>query len=212
MNVSVHDPLAAFLETTGMKPTAARERYRIPLGTIRSAGDYVAGLRPRVRHEARRYLRRAEEAGITVRVHAPPIDAGLLSQVAELLGYTADRHNPGYYPPDRVVPFLRSVGPALRIIALWLGDRVIAAGICFVDGRVFHGWALGVRPEAVRPETRGLFSPFVILIVATVSTALAENCSLVEVGRTNGEWKQRHGAVGLRLASWLTPAGDAQHA
>jgi len=202
INVSARDPLGECLETIGIRRAPARERYRIPLGGIRSVEDYLAGLRPRIRHEARRCLRRAQEAGVTVRVHAPPASAGLLSQVAELLGHTADRHNPGYYPPHLVVPFLRSVGPTLRIIALWQGGRAIAVGICFADGRVFHAWALGVRPG-----TKGHFSPFVILLVATVSAALAEDCGLIELGRTNGEWKQRHGAVGLRLASWLAMDG-----
>jgi predicted N-acyltransferase len=204
VNVARHEWLGRCLDHLGITPIPARERYRLQLGPVASVGDYVAGLPPRVRHEARRCLRRAEDAGVTVRVDSPPLDAGLLSRVAELLSYTAERHNPGYYPPHLTAPFLRAVGPTLRIISLWRSGRAIAAGICFHEGRVFHGWALGVDPEE-RAQAR--YSPFLVLLVATVETALASRCVTVELGRTNGEWKQRHGARPVELTSWLVGDG-----
>lgn len=198
INVARRGPLGERLRALGLDVVPARDRYRVTLDGVRSVEEYLAHLSAHVRHEVRRNERRAAEAGVTVQVHVPPIDAGLLDRTAELCKYTADRHNPGYYPPSLFAPFLASVGSSLRIIAIVRANRTITVGICFKDGRTFHGWALGVDPEE-----EGRYSPFLVLLMATIETALAEGCAQIELGRTNDEWKQRHGARRVEMASWL---------
>jgi CelD/BcsL family acetyltransferase involved in cellulose biosynthesis len=207
VNVARADPLAGHLADLGAVERERNPRYRLELGASIALGDYEAALPAAVRQELRRHRRRAARAGADPVVFAPPLPAEVVDRTCELLGETDRRYNPGYYPAESMAHLLRHGGPAVRVLALSQGPALSAVSVSFVDDGVWHNWAIGVDRAAVDG-----FSPYTVLLAAAVELALAHGCDRIEMGRTNGSWKQRFGARPVELRAWETPVGNGQPA
>jgi hypothetical protein len=200
LNVASGGPLGGLLGGTGLAPRARGPRYRLSLDPVRSLDGYCAALPSSARQDLRRHLRRAAAVGLEPAVHAPPFDDGTVRRTVELLGHTEARYNPGYYPAGPFGHLLRTGGPQLRLIALPAvpGGPPAAVSVSFVDPPVLHNWSIGVDRDAGWPV-----SPYLVLLAGSVELALAAGCRTVEMGRTNGGWKERFGAHPVPLDGWL---------
>jgi Acetyltransferase (GNAT) domain len=210
LNVATGGPLAESLAATGLRPRARGPRYRLVLDAVECIDAYVAGLPSSARADLRRHGRRAGALGLEPVVLGPPFDDATVDRTVELLGHTEARYNPGYYPATPLAHLLRTGGPQLRVIAMPAGPGgpPAAASVSFVDPPVLHNWAIGVDRDARWPV-----SPYLVLLGRTVALALAAGCRTVEMGRTNGSWKERFGARPVPLDGWLAePAGSGTRA
>jgi hypothetical protein len=207
LNVASGGPLAKLLGERGLTPRARGPRYRLSLDAVGSLDAYCAALTSSARQDLRRHARRAAGLGLEPAVHAPPFDEDIVRHAVELLAHTEARYNPGYYPAGPLAHLLRTGGPQLRLVALpaAAGGPPAAVSVSFMDTPVLHNWAIGVDPDAGWPV-----SPYLVLLARTVELALAAGCRTVEMGRTNGGWKERFGARPVPLDGWLEqlPAAD----
>jgi GNAT acetyltransferase-like protein len=197
VNVASGDSLDADLRALGLVNRPRNPRFRLELGDVTTTAGYEAVLPSGVRQELRRHRRLAARAGAEPVLFEPPLTAEVVAGTCALLQRTDHHYNPGYYPAAALAHLLGHGGPAVRVAALVKDDVLIAASVSFVDGPVWHNWAIGVDREA----TRG-FSPYTVLLGATVDMALKHGCDRIEMGRTNADWKQRFGARPVELCSW----------
>lgn len=177
------------------RPT--RPRYRISLEGVRSLADHLGRLRPRVRQDFRRQLRKAARDGAETKVLAPPFPPALVERVCELLEGT----EPRYYRPEPLAHLLSRRGTSIRLPVITIGSEVVAASYSFLDPPTLNNWAIGVDPSL-----RSRFSPYAVLLARSIDFALATGCSAIELGRTNGDWKQRVGASAIDLVWWTGEA------
>jgi hypothetical protein len=209
VNVASDNPVCSHLRGCGMRGNPIHARYRIPLSGFDCSLDYIGNLRPRVRQEVRRHLRLAERAGAVVSVGVPTEVE--LTEAARLCKLTAAKHNNAeWYEPTRLYGFLDGFRSDIRLVSVRMADRVVASSISFVDGTRFHNWAGGTERLGSLP-----FSPYIVLLVATLSAAIAAGCAVLEGGRSNDHWKERLGMQRTELWGWLgsatTAGGSAPH-
>ena len=196
INIPRESALTPLLRESPLNPTAADARYRLDLTSIHTVDDYLATVPSKARGDLRRQFRRARSAG--VHIGSQPATPERLHQVAALCAATATKHgNPTWYEPAVLAAFARQVD-GLRLITAERAGEVLAASLSFKDGSTFHNWAGGSVPFA-----RLRFSPYAVLLLATVEAALTEHCTLLEGGRRNDAWKQRLGFTRVSLVSWL---------
>jgi CelD/BcsL family acetyltransferase involved in cellulose biosynthesis len=158
--------------------------------------DYLATLTKRARHEIRRKVRRAQDAGIVAltRVAAP------LEHVETFIDLHQRRWgDDGLFPPtpagDQSRTFLRRLfelfGPdgPLALSLLTVGDDTIAAGLTFETDDALLYYNAGIDPAA-----RDL-SPGVVLVHAYVERAVAAGIRRFDFLRGDERYKYEWGAV-----------------
>ncbi len=194
MNVAQDGQLARLLPLAGFAPEPIDARYVLDLAPFRTIDDYLMHLRPRPRQEIKRHLRRAFACGAEVTVGPP--SSHDMATVAQLCRITSAKHgNPDWYLPDRLCSFVMACRDRTRLVAIRIDGRIVAASISFTDGWRFHNWAAGTVAL-----DRLEFSPYLVLMRATIDTALREGCTMLEGGRRNDGWKER---LGLRRVNLL---------
>ncbi|HET9898227.1 MAG TPA: GNAT family N-acetyltransferase [Streptosporangiaceae bacterium] len=206
VNLEADGPLSRYLATTGATRGSRGDRYRIDSTGIRTFDDHLARLPRSVRQDARRQIRKANGAGIASRVYRPPLPDLVVRRVCELMEITGRRYNPGFYDGGRIERLITGAGPELCILTLESGQAVVAASISFLCGTTLHNWAIGAEPALLE-----LCSPFTVLLKLSAELAADHHCRWIELGRINGPWKCRMGAVPVPLESWMsTPARAGQ--
>ena len=193
-NLDLTGPVAAAAGQD--KLAAGSPRYRLVPGPGANRDDHLAGLGPSSRRTMRKYLRRASEAGL--KVSFEPAGASLDEAVLRMCLATADKHAPGYYPPEPLAALLRALGPDCRILRLELGGQLIACSVCLLDATAAHFWAGG----SCYPDDLN-WSPQYVLFGEELAHGFAAGREVVEFGRRNDEFKARHGLTPHRLASWV---------
>lgn len=192
-NLDLTGALATAVGAPGLVASAVR--YRLTPAPGHTVERHLEAVGRSSRRTMRKYLRRAEEAGL--RAEMAPVDNGLADDVLELCLATADKRAPGYYPPDRLAHLLRALGPSCAILRLELGGRLLACSICLLDHYRAHFWAGGsLYPEELN------WSPQYVLFAAELRYGLAIGRPELEFGRRNDEFKRRYGLVPTRLGSW----------
>lgn len=186
VNIALDEPLAGHLRAIGVPVEPTVPRYRLPLRPDGPAclDQHLAMIGRASRRTLRLYRNRAERAGaqvITVSGAAAP-------DVLELCLKTADKHAPGYYPPERLGALIKHLGPACQVIRLELEGRLLATSICLYDKSRIHAWSGGsLYPTELN------WSPQYVLFAAELQTAMASGLPMMECGRRNDEFKSRHG-------------------
>ena len=201
MNMPAEGALAGLLAETGTPVHPIDARYQLDLRGMRSADDYLARLRPRPRQEMRRHLRLMESLGYRLTVGPPePAD---MAAAARLCQVTSAKHgNPGWYDPERLTRFGTELHRFVNLVTIRRGSDLAAASISLLDGHRFHNWAAGTQ----RLDDLG-FSPYQVMLHATVQAAIDNGCTLLEGGRRNDAWKERLGLSRQLLLGCLVPAG-----
>jgi predicted N-acyltransferase len=148
------------------------------------------------RRTMRKYCRRAAEDGLRASFLAPA--DGLADDVLALCLATADKHAPGYYPPEALARLLRSLGDNCRILRLELDGELLACSICLLDADSAHFWAGGsLYPAELN------WSPQYVLFAEELAHGFASGKPFLEFGRRNDEFKLRYGLRPQPLASWV---------
>lgn len=148
------------------------------------------------RRTMRKYCRRAAEDGLRVSFLAPA--DGLADDVLALCLATADKHAPGYYPPQALAKLLRSLGEDCRILRLELDGELLACSICLLDADSAHFWAGGsLYPQELN------WSPQYVLFAEELAHGFASGKPILEFGRRNDEFKLRYALQPRPLASWV---------
>lgn len=196
LNVAEDGPLLPLLQGAGLRARRMDTRFVLPLEGLETADAYLATVRPRARQEMRRHWRRAMAAGARVSVGRPgPAE---LAQAARLCRLTAARHgNDGWYPEGPLAGLICAV-EQVRLLWLRMPAAPAAVGVCFHDGDRFHNWAVGLD-YAAAPG----FSPYSVLTLASVTTAMQLGCRVLEAGRRNDWFKLRYGMSAVPLHGCL---------
>lgn len=193
VNVPLKEPLARHLTAAGVGIEETVPRYRLLLaGGPASLNDHLASVGRASRRTLRHYVRRAEHAGavITVREGREVLDQAVL----DLCLATADKHAPGYYPPDRLAALVEQLGTDCRIIRLELDGELLAVSICMLDRTRMHAWAGG---SLYPPELN--WSPQYVLFAAELRAGFESGRAVLECGRRNDEFKSRYQLKAHRL-------------
>lgn len=197
VNFEDGSPLAAAMSATGRQAAAIDARYTLDLRRYRSADDYLTTLSRKARQDFRRHLRLADRAGAEVTVRLP--DRATMAQTAKLCAATSAKHgNPNWYQQETLVGFVCSLPAQARLVTIGIGGAPVAASISFLDGRRFHNWTAGSAGLSTLP-----FSPYLVLLHATIDAAIKEGCTILEGGRRNDAWKQRLGFTRRPLLGWV---------
>ncbi len=204
VNVEQGGALAAALAATGRRATAIDARYTLDLRPYRTADDYLVTLGRKARQDIRRHLRLADRAGAEVTVRVP--DRATMRRAAQLCVATSAKHgNRGWYREDALASFVCSLPGQARLVTIRVDGVPVAVSISFLDGRRFHNWTAGSTGYSSLA-----FSPYLVLLHATIAAAIAEGCTLLEGGRRNDDWKRRLNFTRRPLLGWVagSPALD----
>jgi Acetyltransferase (GNAT) domain len=196
LNVAEPGLLLPLLRGAGLDAQRMDTRFVLPLDGLETIDAYLAGIRPRARQEMRRHWRRAMAAGARVSLGRPePAD---LAEAARLCRLTAAKHgNDGWYPEGPLIGMMCAL-EQVRLLWLRVPAGPAAVGVCFHDGDRFHNWAVGLDYAAAAG-----FSPYSVLTLASVSTAMELGCRLLEAGRRNDWFKLRYGMSAVPLYACL---------
>lgn len=201
VNVPRQGPLGAALEAIGLTAQTTTPRYRMDLrGPRRAAEDHLTRVGRASRKTLRAYVRRAERAGVAITV-----DTGIRQldeDVLNLCRATADKHAPGYYPPDPLAALIAALGTNCRIIRMDLDGQLLAASICLYDDTRMHAWAGGCRyPQELN------WSPQYVLFWGELTAGFGSGRPVLECGRRNDEFKRRFGLAPVELTKVVAYRG-----
>lgn len=187
VNVALREPLARSLGKVGVRLEETAPRYRLSLtDPSLSLESHLAGVGRQSRRGLRKQVNRAVRAGarFTLRTGSRALDR----KVLDLCLATADKHAPGYYPPDALAALVTGLGDGCRILRVELAGELLAASVCLYDRDRMHTWAGGCR----YPDTLN-WSPQYVLFHAELAAAFAHRPAVLECGRRNDEFKLRYG-------------------
>lgn len=197
VNIPWQGDLAGLLAEAGLPGQETTPRYRLPIPPEGlTLDDHLATIGRASRRSLRQYMRRAERAGarITFEEGATVLDDAALA----LCTATADKHAPGYYPPEELSALIRALGPDCRILRIELDGVLQAVSICLLDEQRAHFWAGGcLYPEELN------WSPQYVLFGAELEYGMASGKPVVEFGRRNDEFKRRYGLHPQRLGRFM---------
>jgi predicted N-acyltransferase len=197
VNVQRGSEFGQELRANGLPARHIIDRWAADLTGVTSYDHYLARLGERARANLRRNERRSVEAGVTVEVL--PVTAAALDEITVLCGKTASRFdNNDFYPRGRFQAFVRAIGEAAHVIEVRQRGRLVAVGICLADATRFHTWTCGVDYAV-----DGNYSPYGVLFAESVRLAIRLGKPVLEGGRSNGAFKQRHGLSARHLDAVL---------
>ncbi|MGZ3144170.1 GNAT family N-acetyltransferase [Lentzea chajnantorensis] len=175
------------LRANGLPARHLVDRWAADLTGVTDYEHYLSRLGERARANLRRNERRAREAGVTTEVL--PVASASLDEITPLCGRTAARfENGGFYPEGTFAKFVLALGERAHVIEVRQRGRLVAAGVCLTDATRFHTWTCGVDYSV-----DGNHSPYGVLFAESVRLALALGKPVLEGGRSNAVFKQRHG-------------------
>ncbi|MFF7361536.1 GNAT family N-acetyltransferase [Streptomyces sp. NPDC008125] len=186
-NVALREPLAEHLTAIGVPVEETAPRYRLPIaGGPATLDEHLAGIGRSSRRSLRQSARRAERSGArsTLRTGRDALDQDVL----DLCLGTANKHAPGYYPPDRLGALIERLGESCQILRIDLGGTLLATSICLYDDTRMHAWAGGcLYPAELN------WSPQYALFEAELRAGFGSGRPVLECGRRNDEFKLRYG-------------------
>lgn len=200
VNVAHDDPILATAGRRGWSVLDTDTRYQLPLAGFGDIDDYLMSLPRAPRQNMRRHVRRATEAGVTASLVAP--DPGTLAEVCALCRKTAAKFGNGdFYAEEEFIGFVMGLGERALLARVDQGGTLLAGAVALVDERRFHMWVVGFAEATVDG-----FSPHYVLWSMEIAEAIRRGKQVVEGGRRNGPFKERHGMVPVPLRACLTTA------
>ncbi|MFJ9553929.1 GNAT family N-acetyltransferase [Nocardiopsis sp. NPDC101807] len=198
-NVGAGSAEEHLLGSAGLSGTHLDQRWSMDISGLAGFDPYLMTLESKPRRELRRHLRRAEEAGVKIRVLGVD-EADLDGFVALARGTAGSKHdNADYYLPGVFQGFLGSLGSCARVTELRMDGNLVGALVSLVDDTRYHLWTLGVDYGACEG-----FSPSYVLFGQAVRTAFDEGRPTVTAGRRNSWFKTRYGLQPVDLRIFLS--------
>lgn len=177
------------------------ERFRMDLSPLSTFDDYLATLTRNPARNLRRYLRRAADRSVTV-ARRPAQDAAL-DEAISLIRVTAERHgNTGMYPDGPFQNFVRRLGELVVAVEIRDRGRLVGVGLCLLDEQRFHLWTAGAAEV-----DEALYSSYGLVFAEAMRAAVDSGKTVLEGGRRNREYKERHGLVRVPLHAVLARTG-----
>ncbi|WP_300632052.1 GNAT family N-acetyltransferase [Pseudomonas sp.] len=195
LNLSAGPSLIA-AEMAGYRCNFMHERFFIDLMPFDRFDDYLAALPRDGRQEMKRQLRKFDNDHGTYRVLSGR-DADLAAAVKLCHATSARNGTPHYYPIETFIHFLETCGDLVTVVQVEYEGQLVAAIICLNDPQCLHLWAGGVDYGLTS------FSPYTVMIAASVQYAFAQGIRRIEAGRTNARIKTRLGCQSQPLYSAL---------
>jgi Acetyltransferase (GNAT) domain len=204
INVAAGSPSAEALAAAGLPGIDLDTRYVMDLAGLGDWEGYLAALRPSARHEYRRQLRRADDAGVAIVHRAPgspedPESLQIFETLMERVG------SAGYYSKERISAFLTYTPSCARMIEVVLDGTLLAKAIVMVESRKIHAWAGGYDRD--RDERADLpFSSYYVLMAAIMKLGFSLGVPILEGGRRNAAFKTRFGMTPLTTRAYVADA------
>jgi len=199
INVSVEDPLLEELSRSGFQVVPVDRRFRAELSSWSTPDDWLQTLDRHVRQDVRRQIRRAYATGCEVTVGPP--DTNSVEDAAELCALTGGKHgNPDWYDASQLARLIWGWRDNVVLTTIARGGLPLASSVSLLDGVTFHNWAAGTADQKLLG-----FSPYTVLLHATIREAIARGCTRLEGGRRNEDWKRRRGLSPLELYGAFLP-------
>jgi predicted N-acyltransferase len=191
---------AALARIPGVVIQPGAARWVLHAASYPDLDGFLAVMSRSTRHTLRLSRNRAVRAGarIDVTAHRAGDDAAAIDDAVALCVATAAKHGSRYYPGGPLRSFLRELDSFL-VVRVRLGDRVIAASICFADRGVLHTWAGGAHYP---PELK--WSPNYVLFHAELELGFQLGVDRIHCGRRNDAFKARHRLTREELVACLT--------
>ena len=200
VNVQRGSALGQELRSNGLPARHLIDRWAADLTGVTTYEHYLARIGERARANLRRNERRSTEAGVTIEV--VDVAHAALDEITVLCGQTAMRfENGGFYPKATFGRFVKALGEAAHVIEVRQRGRLVAVGICLTDATRFHTWTCGVDYAI-----EGNYSPYGVLFAESVRLAIRLGKPVLEGGRSNAAFKQRHGMSPKHLDAVLVRA------
>ncbi|MEV6595624.1 GNAT family N-acetyltransferase [Actinoplanes sp. NPDC051346] len=165
---------------------------------IDGAGSPLPAMRRRVRQELLRQWRRAKDAGLRLRVLAGAEMLSVLDEFTDLAMAAAEKHGINIYGKD-IFENLVSAPGAVLLVAEHDG-RMAAAFLCFLHRRRFSMWTGGIDYSNLRE-----LKSYAFLVYESMTYAAAHGAEIIDPGRGNFVYKQRHGFQGTDLWALVYP-------
>ncbi|WP_370967174.1 GNAT family N-acetyltransferase [Amycolatopsis sp. cg9] len=166
------------------------KKYESPLGD--EGAGFLGGMRGKVRRELLRQWRRGVESGLRLRALTGDEMLPHLEDFTELAVDTSVAHGDELYGPD-IFHSLTSVPGAVLLVAEHEG-RMAGAFYCFL----YRG-RLALTMAGLDYDKLGELNTYAFLMYESVRYALANGAAVLDPGRCNFEYKQRHGFRGTEL-------------
>jgi carbamoylphosphate synthase large subunit len=169
----------------------------------RGVEAHLATMSGHARREVCRLWRRSTERGLALTVLRGEAMAPRLGDLATLAHATSSRHGPPLYTLETFAALSRVPGATLLVAER--DGEAIGAFLTFLYGDSLYLWAGG--HDYARRSELGTYS---FLIFESIRFAVREGCRVVEAGRGNFAFKERHGFEPVDLWSlvYLMPGRD----
>ncbi|MGM9516571.1 GNAT family N-acetyltransferase [Roseateles sp. DB2] len=174
------------------------DRFCVDASGMKTFADYLQALPRHGRQEMNRQWRKFEDEGGTVRVLNGD-EADLRSVVALCNQTSAKNGTPHYYPLEAFFHFLQACSALLSVVQIEQKGRLVGAVVCLNEPGCLHMWAGGADYSVTE------YSPYTIMIGASIRHGIAQGLRRLEAGRTNAKIKARLGCspVPLYSALWV---------
>jgi hypothetical protein len=157
-----------------------------------SVEEHLAGIDGRVRREFRRQRRRARERGLSLLELRGHRMRPRLAEFQRLASATSKRHSADMYDL-RTFEALSDV-PGSTLLTAERDGRMLGAFLAFGYRERLYLWTAGLDYDALKE-----FGTYAFLMYESLDFAVREGHRVLEVGRGNSRFKERHGFRGAEL-------------
>lgn len=171
--------------------------YEAPVGGSESA--FLARMTSKPRRELGRQWRRASEAGVRLRVLTGEQMRPELDEFTRLAIGSSEKHTDNIYGPE-MFRNLTSVPGAVLLVAEHRG-RMIGAFYCFL----YRG-RLSLVIAGLDNEKMGELNTYAFLMYESLRYAVANHAEVIDAGRCNYAYKERHGFEGADVWALVYPS------
>lgn len=161
--------------------------YEARVGGSESA--FLRRMRPKVRRELVRQWRRAMDSGVRLRALTGTQMPPHLDEFTRLAIDSSEKHTDNIYGPE-MFRNLTSVPGAVLLAAEHQG-RMVGAFYCFLYRRQFSLVIAGLDYEKLRE-----LNTYAFLMYESLRYAVANDAEIINAGRCNYAYKERHGFQG----------------
>jgi predicted N-acyltransferase len=166
--------------------------YDAPLGG--SVEAFLSTWRAKIRRELVRQWRRAVDAGVHLRILPGQEMAPFVEEFAELTYNAASKHGVNIYGPEMFAHLLQVPGAVL--LAAEHTDRMVGGFYCYLHRGRFAMSTGGLDYSVLRE-----LNTYAFLMYESLHYAARHGAEIVDLGRANCAYKERHGFRGTELWS-----------
>ena len=173
--------------------------YEAPVGGSESA--FLRRMTSKVRRELVRQWRRAVDRGVRLRALTGTQIAAHLDEFTRLAIDSSEKHTDNIYGPE-MFRNLTSVPGAVLLAAEHRG-RMVGAFYCFLYRGRFSLVIAGLDYEKLRE-----LNTYAFLMYESLRYAVAHDAGIINAGRCNYAYKERHGFHGTDVWALVYPTGS----